>query len=84
MINNFKTCFVYGRNVSLKLFFWGNHFNFNLYANLKEYFSHKIMMKCPKMYIFMASAVFLSSEFMTTSVVLTETQRKIYKKLKHM
>lgn len=38
MINNFKTCLVYGRNVSLKLFFWGNHFNFNLCANLKEYF----------------------------------------------
>lgn len=42
------------------------------------------MIKCPKMYIFMASAVFLSSGFMTTSAVLTETQRKIYKKLKHM
>lgn len=42
------------------------------------------MMKCPKMYIFMTSAVFLSSGFMTTSAVLTETQRKIYKKLKHM
>lgn len=42
------------------------------------------MMKCPKMYIFMACAVFLSSKFMTASTVLTETQKKIYKKLKHM
>lgn len=83
MINNFKTCLVYGKSVSVKLFLEATTSTLISMPILRN-ISAKIMMKCSKMYIFMASAVFLSSEFMTTSAVLTETQRKIYKKLKHM
>lgn len=82
MINNFKTCFVYGINVILKLFFEATTSTL-IYMPISRNIPAKMMMKCPKMYIFMASAVFLSSKFTTTSTVLTETQRKIYKKVKH-
>lgn len=60
MINNFKTCLVYGRNVSLKLFFETTTSTLISMPILRN-ISAKIMMKCLKMYIFMASAVFLSS-----------------------